>query len=109
MINNNPKAYPLELKELFPRIVRGEGSQLRFRIVKRKTPSGVRTQLDIREYKATNTAAVFTQRGVYFSLEEIPFVISTLQKALEELRTNGSNVRNREQDSRDNKSKTKLV
>lgn len=94
-MSKSPIPMPLVIKE-FPAILHkednGRESSWRFRILKRKTPAGVRTHLDIREYEANDRTVGFTQHGVYFTTEELPFVILNLQKALEDLR-NGPNSR----------------
>lgn len=98
---------PLVIKE-FPSLSKGPDNQWKFRLIKRKLPSGIRLCLDIREYEVRDRSVGFTQKGVYFTSEEIPFVIMTLQKALQEIR-DGSDVRSGSKDFSNHPNQAKLV
>jgi hypothetical protein len=55
----------------------------RIRVVRRLIDGIPRILLDIREYIVTEKRSMFTEGGVYFTLDELRTLISTLQDSLQ--------------------------
>lgn len=94
-MNSNPESQRLpdgaqfNIKEYAP-LIRKENdshnSQLRFRIVKRRTITNkIITELDIREYVMSETGFRYTKKGIAFELIELDTVINNLIQAKTDL------------------------
>jgi hypothetical protein len=58
----------------------------RFRVVRRKDHNGiVRAFLDMREFKIDEHRALFTENGLYFTVEELDNLIQVIIKAKDKI------------------------
>jgi len=73
-----------EFKPIIKRRTWRKEIRYRFRIVKRKDWTGIsRIFLDLREFKLDEKKAVFTENGLYFTLDELRYLSDVIRSAID--------------------------